>query len=58
MLFTNTPCVLENCGEISIGPYNLGYPMLDKHFHSSALDISKVVEYCRLQSMDESRGLK
>lgn len=45
MLFTNTPCVLENCAEISIGPYNLGYPMLKQNFQSSLLDISKLFNY-------------
>jgi len=40
MASVETPIILEDCEQITIGPYNLGYPKLKNHFQSAALDPS------------------
>lgn len=56
MACTNSPCILENCTEITLGPYNLGYPVLTQHFQNAKLDLSiSQTNSNRQQSMDASK---
>ncbi len=41
MACTNTPPTLENCKGIIMGPYNLGYPLLNKHLEAAKIDPGK-----------------
>lgn len=55
MCCVNTPCVLENCERITVGPYNLGYPKLREHFQAAGVDTSMPpTKSNRQQPMDAS----